>query len=248
LESKAREYVGHYREMEEGYDAVSFEFAIRELLNFVRGRGYLQATFGEPTKVVEGDGLVLTIVVNEGALYRLGEIRIEGAEAIASEKIKAMLGLRRGDIANAALLGEWLFEDLKKAYGELGFIEYTAEPEPKFRAATSNTNEGIVDFKVSIEEGRQFRVHTIKFQGNGFTDEELLRLCRIRAGHIFNQRLFEESIGELNKLGLFEFIDKDSDVDFKTDEEVGLIDIVVKLNIPGSELVTQQSSSNRRQP
>ena len=246
LESKTKEYLAYYGKTEVGYDSVRFEFAIRRLLNFVRSRGYLQARFGEPTKEIDGRGLVLTISVDEGLLYRLGEIKIEGAEAIAPEKVRAMLNLRRGEIVNGQEIGKWLFEDLKKVYGEMGHIEFTAEPEPEYEAAINGPDEGVVDFKVTIEEGRQFRVHAIKFKGSTLTDEELLRLLRIRAGEVFNQRLFEESIGELNKLGLFEFIDKDRDADFSTDEEQGLIDIVIKLNNKDSEVEPGQSSTKRR--
>ena len=66
--------------------------------------------------------------------------------------------------------GKWLFEDLKRVYGELGYFEYMAEPDPEFKATTNGTNEGVVDFKVTIEEGHQFRVHSIKFQGSSLPE------------------------------------------------------------------------------
>ena len=70
----------------------------------------------------------MTTPVDEGVLYRLGEIKIDGAEVLAPEQIRAMFSLRQGDAASARAIGKWLFEDLKKAYGEMGYIEYTAEP------------------------------------------------------------------------------------------------------------------------
>lgn len=218
----------YYPKMREGYDSHIFDYCRRNLLNFIRSRGYLQATFGESTKSIEGGGLVLTIPVQEGVLYRLGEIKIEGAEAVAPEIVRAMLNVRQGDIADGEDIGKWLFEDLKKLYGELGYIEYTAEPDPEFRA-TNDGNEGVVDFKVTIEEGHQFRLHAIKFQGSNLPEKELRGLLRIRAGEVFNQRLFEESIDDLNKLGRFELIDKDKDADYRTDVEDALIDIVIKV-------------------
>ena len=245
LESKIRGYLAAYESTGDEYDADRFEFALQRLLNFVRSRGFLQATFGEPTREIDARGVVLTVAVDEGVVYRLGEIRIKGAEAIAPVRVREMLDLKQGDVADGQKLGKWLFEDLKKHYGELGFIEYTGEIEPQFKAATKTANEGVVDLRVSIEEGRRFRVRTIKFHGNLLTDEELLRLMRICAGDVFNERLFEESIGELNKLGLFESIDKDKDTSFTTDEEEGLVDIVIKLNALNSEALGR-SYLNRR--
>lgn len=233
---KMGEYLAHYPKMQGGYDSNIFEFCTRSLLDFMRSQGYLQATFGQPMKEIDGRGLILIIPVDEGVLYRLGEIKIEGAEAIAPEKVREMLSLRQGDIAKGEVIGKWLFEDLKRMYGESGYVEYTAEPEPDFKAATQGTNEGVVDFKVTIEEGRQFRVHAIKFQGSSFPAEVLLRHLRIRAGDVFNQRLWEESIDELNKSGHFEQIDKDRDADFRTEDEEALIDIVIKVHNKNGEV------------
>lgn len=219
----------YYQKMLEGYDSEIFDYCTRNLLNFIRGQGYLKATFSEPVKAIDARGLVLTIQVDEGLLYRIGEIKIEGAEAVAAEKVRAMLNLRQGDIASGENIGKWLFEDVKRVYSEIGYIEYAAEPVPEFKRA-NGANEGIVDFKVFIEEGRQFRVHSIKFQGSNLPHEELLGQFRIRAGEVFNQALFEENIKQLNQSGRFQLIDKDKDTDFTTDQEEALIDIVIKVS------------------
>jgi outer membrane protein insertion porin family len=219
----------YYAKMLEGYDSDIFDYCTRDLLDFIRSEGYLKATFSEPAKAVDARGLVLTIQVDEGLLYRLGEIKFEGAEAVAPEKVRAMLNLRQGDPASGMNIGKWLYEDVKRVYGEIGYIEYTAEPVPEFKVA-NGAKEGVVDFVVYIEEGRQFRLHSVKFQGSSLAERELRGLSRIRAGDVFNQRLFEESIDDLNKSGRFELIDKDKDTDFRTDEEMALLDIVIKVN------------------
>jgi outer membrane protein insertion porin family len=218
-----------FEEARNGFNSDIFDFCSRRLLNFIRSRGHLRATFRPPTKVIDSRGLVLTLPVDEGPLYRLGDIKIEGSKAVAAEQIRAILNLQRGEIANGEKIGKWLFEDLKKTYGEMGYIQYTAEPEPEFRAA-DDRNEGIVDFRVTIDEGRQFRIQDIKFYGESLPEKELLSVLRIRADDVFNQRLFEESIKELNELGWFKWIDKDRDVNFATDEEQGIINIVITVN------------------
>jgi len=236
LTSKLGACLSRFPTMKEGYESNIFDYCSRDLSNFIRSRGYLQSTFGNPVKSIEGGGLVLTIPVKEGVIYRLGEIKIEGAEAVAPEAVRAMLDSRQGDIASGAAIAKWLFEDLKKIYSEMGYIEYTSEPVPEFKAPVAGKDEGIVDFKVFVEEGHQFRLHAIKFQGSGLPEKELLGLLRLRAGEVFNQRLFDESIDELNKLGRFELIDKDRDADYRTDVEEALIDIVIKIRNKDHEL------------
>ncbi len=245
LASKIGECRADYRDTESGYDSLIFDYCTRRLLNFIRSRGYLRAAFGQPTKEIDSRGLVLTLPLDEGPLYRLGEIKIEGSKAVAAEQIRAMLNLQPGDIVNGERIGKWLFEDVKRTYGEMGYIEYAAEPEPEFRAA-DDRNEARVDFTVTIDEGRQFRIHDIKFNGDSLPEKELLSVLRIRGGDVFNQRLFEESIEELNKMGCFERIDKDRDVGFATNEEDGLINIIIKVNNLKSSATPRDLSADGR--
>ena len=229
LAARMRGLLQHYEESTKDYDAEIFNVCLRQLSNFIRSSGYLKARLGEPKKELVGAGLVVTVPVEEGALYRLGEIKIEGAENVSQEQIRAMLGLKRNDIANGEAIGKWLYEDLKNLYGEMGYIQYTAEPVPDFRLVDHASNEGAVDFTVSIEEGRQFRIRSIKFGGSNGSEKELRNLLLIRAGDVFNQQLFEKSVNELNKTGWFEAIDKDKDADFRTDEEEALLNITLRL-------------------
>ena len=212
-----------------GYDREIFEFCQHRLTHFVRSQGYLQAKLGEPKRTVSGNSLSLTIPIEEGILYRIGEIKIEGADGQALQQLLSGLGLRRGDIANGEKIGKWLYEDLKALYNERGFIQYTAELNPTFKNNSQTPREGIVDFDVTIDEGKRFRLSSIKFEGADLLEQELRELFLIREGDIFNSRLFEESIHKLNDTGLFYFVDKDKDSDFKTDDEVGTVAIVIKL-------------------
>src|SRR6266478_4330813 len=163
LLSRMKEYLAPYESLETGYNAKVFEYAIRRLTDFVRSQGYLKAKTSELKKEINERGLVISIPVDEGPLYRLGEVKILGAEQISPEQIRAMLSLERGDIVNGELIGKWLFEEIQEIYGAKGFIQYTAEPEPEFRAIAEGQTEGVVDFTVNIEEGQQFKIRSIRF-------------------------------------------------------------------------------------
>lgn len=229
LADRMKELLLRYEESAKGYDAEIFDVCLRQLSNFIRSRGYLQAKLGEPKKELMESRLVVTVPVEEGALYRLGEVKIKGAENLNRERVRAMLSLQREDIANGEAIGKWLFEDLKTLYGEMGYIQYTAEPEPEFIALDGAANEGVVDFKVTIEEGQQFRIRLIKFDGSSMSEKELHNLLLIRPGDVFNQLLLEKSVNQLNETKWFEMIDKDKDTDFRTDEEEALLDITLRL-------------------
>ena len=220
----------HYEEaLHKGYEHEIFEYCRRGVTNFVRSQGYLQAKLDEPRRSVTGQGLVLTIPVEEGVLYRLGEIKIEGADAFSSDEIRSRLGLQQGEVANGEKIGKFLYEDLKRSYGEKGFIQYTAELNPTFKNNPWNASEGIVDVEVTIDEGERFRLGSINFIGDNLPEKELRDLFLIREGDIYNQRLFEESINRLNDSGLLDLLDPYKDADFRTNEEERTIKIVIKV-------------------
>ena len=139
-----------------------------------------------------------------------------------------MLSLQKGDSANGEELSRWLFEELKKLYGENGYIQYTAEVTPEFSQA-SHKSVGIVDLQVNIDEGKRFRLFRVRFVGDVLEENTLREAMLLHDGDVYSQTLFEKSIDRLNDTGLFESIDKDKDADFRTNEEEGLVDIVIKL-------------------
>jgi hypothetical protein len=139
----------------------------------MRSKGYLQARHGEPRVESVGprtgfpilplpflssvdEGLRVTVPIVEGKVYRIGELKVEG-NSIFSEDRSGVIGLNKGDIANGEKISKGLFENLKKFYGQQGFIEYTAEPTPTFKDNPQNPDEGIVDFVSRSKKASSFR-------------------------------------------------------------------------------------------
>ncbi len=228
LATMMREYLNKCDSSKNGYDAEILDYSIYRLTNFARSKGYLQAQFGEPIRKFSERGLIITIKVDEGVLYRIGSMNVECATVFSAEQVKAMIGMRSGDIADGEALSKLLYEDLKKAYAEKGYITYTAEVTPEFKQDAKGG--GVVNFKITIDEGLPFMIRKIEFKGeDNLSPDDLRNLMLIGEGRIFNQSLFEESIKKLNETGLFQPIDKERDVDFISNEEKGLMDLVVKL-------------------
>lgn len=233
------------------------EFDLRAVDNYMRSRGYLQARHGEPR--IEGvgprrtgfpilplpflssvdEGLRVTVPIVEGKLYRIGEMKIEGNSIFSEDQIRSVIGLNKGDVANGERIGKALFENLKKIYGAQGFIEYTAEPSPTFKENPQKPDEGIVDFTVTIEEGKQFSLRRLEFIGNTFTRDNVLRReVLLNEGDIYNQTNWEYSVIKLNQLGYFDPIDKDKDADFRTNDEEATVDINLKVTERGRQQIS----------
>lgn len=233
------------------------EFDLRAVDNYMRSKGYLQARHGEPR--IEGvgprrtgfpilplpflssvdEGLRITVPIVEGKVYRIGEMKIEGNSIYSEELIRQVIGLNQGDIANGERIGKALYENLKTLYGRQGFIEYTAEPSPTFRDNPQKPDEGIVDFTIAIEEGKQFSLRRLEFVGNTFTRDNVLRReVLLNEGDIYNQTNWEYSVVKLNQLGYFDPIDKDKDADFRTNDEEATVDINLKVSERGRQQIS----------
>jgi outer membrane protein insertion porin family len=238
-------------------DREKLEFDLRHVDNYMRSKGYLQARHGEPR--VEGigprrtglpilplpflssvdEGLRVTIPITEGRIYRIGDMKIEGNSIFSEESIRTIIGLNKGDIANGEKIAKALYENLKKYYGQQGFIEYTAEPTPTYKDNPAKPDEGLVDFVIAIEEGKQFSLRRLEFVGNTFTRDNVLRReVLLNEGDIYNQTAWEYSIIKLNQLGYFDPIDKDKDADFKTNEEEATVDVNLKVAERGRQQIS----------
>src|SRR5688500_17233897 len=238
-------------------DREKLDVDLRLVDNYMRSKGYLQARHGEPRVESVGrrrtgfpilplpflssvdEGLRVTIPIVEGKVYRLGEFRVEGNSIFSEDQIRAVIGLNKGDIANGEKVSKGLFENLKKFYGQQGFIEYTAEPTPTFKDNPAKPEEGIVDFVITVEEGKQFSLRRLEFLGNTFTRDNVLRReVLLNEGDIYNQSAWEYSIIKLNQLGYFDPIDKDRDADFRTNDEEATVDVNLKVSERGRQQIS----------
>ena len=222
---------------------------LRLVTFYIRSKGYLQARFAEPriqypcVPTDKRDGLstappplhpvmCVDVSLEEGKLFRLGRINIEGNEVLSEQYIRSAIGLETGEVVNGERIGKALYEDLKAQYAQLGFIQYEADVQPSFRENSQNPLEGISDFDINITEGRQFRIGSIRFEGGVRAPKDLLRRALlINEGDVYNQALFEKSIEKINDLALVEYLDKDRNVvfDSKKYEENAQFDIIIHI-------------------
>src|SRR5438309_872987 len=238
-------------------DRAKLDYDLRRVDNYMRSKGYLQARHGEPR--IEGlgprrtgfpilpipflsstdDTLRITVPIIDGKLYRLGDMKIEGNSIFSEAVIKAIIGLKKGEVANGEAISKALYENLKKYYGAQRFIQYTAEVTPTFKDNPQNPNEGVADFLVTIDEGKQFTLRRLEFTGNTFTRDNVLRReVLMNEGDIYNQTMFEVSITRLNQLGYFNPIDKEKDADYRMNDEEGLVDVTVKVSEKGRQQIS----------
>lgn len=211
------------------YETSHLDYCLNKVVSRMHERGYLQARLGKTLYEQTENSSKATVPVEEGPLFRVGEIKIENTRVFAPAQILEMIGLKSGDVADGAKLSTAIFERAKEAYGNLGYIRFTAEITPTFHVK-EGADEGVADFTITVNEDAQFRVRSIKFAGGDSKTNELLRReLMVRDGEVYNPDLFAKSITRMNNTGLYDRIDPDRDVEYQTNEKAALLDVTIRL-------------------
>jgi outer membrane protein insertion porin family len=179
--------------------------------------GYMEATVGEPKiedmskrtiffwakpqKMVK-----ITIPVNAGYLYRVGEIKVEGNKAFTTSGVMSKINLVKGDIYSTTIR-EKSIEDLGELFRNYGHLYAQVMPveslDPKAK---------VVNVTYQIFEGELCFLHRIDFKGNIFTKDKVIRReMLMREGDIFSLAVFKDSILRVKQLGLVD-LEKEPDI------------------------------------
>jgi outer membrane protein insertion porin family len=211
-----------------GYNNVVVEDPKTQIRDTKPGFPYIARHSG---KVVD-----ITVPVTEGERYRLGNITFTGQKAITNTNaLRAQFPLKDGDIFNRELIGKGL-ENLRKAYGELGYINFSAVPQ-----ATIDDQHKTVSLAIDLDEGKQFFVRRIEFVGNTTTRDKVIRReLALEEGNAFNSRLWDLSLLRLNQLNYFEPLKAEQDSETKQNVQDSTVDLTLKVKEKGKNSIGLQ--------
>src|SRR5206468_10856388 len=120
------------------------------------------------------------------------------------DALKAIFPMKEGDIFSASKVRKAL-EEYRKAYGQYGFIDFTAEPAEDIDEVNKK-----ISLTMRFNEEKQYYVRRIDFVGNTTTRDKVIRReLLIDEGQLFNNRAWEISILRLNQLDYFDRIEAD---------------------------------------
>ena len=229
------------------FDASKLDEDAERVRQAYRDKGYFKAITGEPQTNVRNAGGInpftlrpstgkrvdILIPVEEGERYRLGGITFTGNKAYSNNKaLRAQFAQKDGEYFNATLFGKGL-EQLRKAYGEGGYINMVGTPTPRVDEAKK-----LVYLDIDIDEGKPFYVSRIEFSGNTLTRDKVIRReMLIEEGQVYNSRLVDLSLLRLNQLNYFDTLKSDQDVETRQNTDAGTVDLLVKLKEKGKNSI-----------
>lgn len=150
------------------------------------------------------EDLQVDIYLEEGSQYFYKDIRWIGNEKYKTEELAGILGIKKGDIYNTALLNERLFMnpaglDISSKYMDDGYLFFSVTP------IEMSVVDDSIDIEIKIYEGAQARINKIFISGNTKTSEHVIRReIRTKPGDLFSRSDIMRTQRELSILGFLD--------------------------------------------
>jgi len=230
------------------YDSTKLSEDAERVRYYYQTKGYFKALVGDPkTQIHDTSGLKwyapyksspgkavdITIPVEEGQRYRLKEITFTGNQALKNTPgLRALFKIKDGDVFDTEAIRKGL-EALRKAYAALGYINFTPVPN-----TDADDEKRLISLRIDVDEGKQFYVRRIEFQGNTTTRDKVIRReLALEEGQVYNGNLWELSLLRLNQLQYFDQLKPEQDSEIKQNPQEATVDITLKVKEKGKNSI-----------
>lgn len=233
------------------YDATKLSQDLESIRGAYQDRGYFEALVEDPNIKLrtthehsflifgshEGRKVDITVPVSEGSKFKVGKISFINNNFLTDDRaLTQLLGLHTGDVMDVSKLRKGL-ENLHKWYGQYGYINFVASPDPQ-----PDDKNKVVNLTMDMQEGKPFYVRRIEFSGNTTTRDKVIRReLLLEEGNRFNSVAWDNSILRLNQLGYFDTIaPEDAGITQDTSGPEGEVDINLHLKEKGKNSIGLQ--------
>ncbi|OJA06689.1 outer membrane protein assembly factor BamA [Halomonas sp. QHL1] len=205
LNDRPGRFFGWFSSDEYSREALSGD--IERLRSFYLDRGYVNfdVTSTQVSIGPEKSEIFITLNVDEGAQYRVGNIRFVGDLQISENEARQLLTVEEGEIFSRGDVNTST-EALRQRLGAEGFAFADIQGVPEM----SDDGE-TVDLVISVEPGERAYVRRIEFFGNTTTQDEVLRREMTQLeGAPASTEAITQSRQRLERLGFFSQVEVDT--------------------------------------
>ncbi len=208
------------------YNPATVQEDLQKVKDTYRAVGYKDVIVEDPVLSTTGEGgkrrLKLSIPIDEGDRWKLGEITIDGNEVFSDEALLRQFKRPRGGWLRKKAIEEGTTA-VDEAYRNYGHI--FAKVETELRERDGN----VADLVVRIAEGDQYKVGRLEFEGNTRTRDKVLRReFRVQEGTLLNMGALKNSLFKVNQLGYFKLNEDDPILFEDFDSEKKTVDLLVQ--------------------
>ncbi|MBN1405643.1 MAG: outer membrane protein assembly factor BamA [Candidatus Omnitrophica bacterium] len=194
---------------------------IDKIKSFYQGKGYLDVTADDEAEYnKEQKGIFITIEINEGLQYTVGNIVLKGNTVFENNQISKELEMKKGAPYNPEQLRNDVIR-IQTLYFDKGYMNCKAIPETLL-----DKNNQSIDIAYVITEGQINYVNMVRVTGNTKTKDVVIRReVRLYPGDKYEGEKLRRSKERLYNLGYFEEIIFDTEPTSEPDKK----DLVVNV-------------------
>jgi outer membrane protein insertion porin family len=191
------------------------ETDLERLTAFYYDNGYIDVRIDEPDVQRDEKGLRITVKIDEGDEYRVGDVSIGGDELTDMDAVRALLALIPEEIFRTSKLRADI-NTLTEVYGDQGYAFVNVAPDTRVDA-----EEKVVHVTYTISKGPEVFIDKIQISGNSKTRDKVIRReLRVQEQQRFSGSRLRNSQERLQRLGFFEDVNittRKSDVEDRLD-------------------------------
>jgi len=171
---------------------------LERIKSFYKSQGFNQVKVDYSFKI-QKDRVFITINLDEGKRYKIGEIKIEGNKNISTQEILKVIKIKPGDIYVESKVNDEI-ANIQRLYSDKGFIFAQVKDLSVLNPETQK-----IDICFKIVENQVCYVNRILIKGNIKTKDRVIRRnLKIKPGEKVEGEKLRKSLQRLKNLGIFE--------------------------------------------
>ncbi len=182
------------------FDEQKFRADITRIRNFYRSKGFLDARVTSRIEYSDDKTeMHLTVIIDEGPMYLVGEVTISGQLAFPDEKLYFKTNTRPGDPFDMEKIREDV-EAIRTLYYDRGYMNAEIDLTQRYNAATDR-----MDLAYNITAHDVVYVGMVNIVGNTRTKDKVIRReLRLYPGEQYEGEKLKRSKERIYNLGYFE--------------------------------------------
>ncbi|KJJ83740.1 outer membrane protein assembly complex, YaeT protein [Candidatus Omnitrophus magneticus] len=182
------------------YDEEKFQEDLTRVATFYRSKGYLDVKVTSRFDYSsDGKFMYITIVVEEGKLYKVGAIALAGTMVFPNEDLTKLVKMKNGDAFDYEKIRADI-ESIRTFYYDRGYMDAEVDLKQQFNSSTGN-----MDLNYNIDAHEEVYVGMVNVFGNTKTKDKVVRReVRVYPGEKYDGKKLKRSKERIYNLGFFE--------------------------------------------
>jgi outer membrane protein insertion porin family len=172
---------------------------VERLTAWYYDNGYINVRIDEPKVERKEDGLYVTMRIDEGEQFMMGDVAFSGEVPGGEDSAKRLVGLEKGKVFKASMLRDDVFR-LTGFFSDQGYAFVNVEPETSVHPENKT-----VDITYRVDKGPEVFIDRVEVAGNTKTRDKVIRReLRVQEQSLFTATGLQYSKERVQRLGFFE--------------------------------------------